>query len=101
MTGKQLTAYTLIGTLAGLGIVEIRSFITKEEGDTISSRLADTIDQYPVVAGVITGVVAHCCTPTRIPDEPLPWWRNRTVAFMSGAILGLTWCRYDKKRPRN
>lgn len=92
-------------TLAGLGVagaallyVEARALKSKESGDTISAVSAGAIRDYPVLAGLGTATLVHFCTPTREPNEPLPWWQRAPLALAAGALLGLSWIRYDKRR---
>jgi hypothetical protein len=99
MSTIRQTLWVLGGAGLALAIQEALAIVSREEGDTISARGAEAIRQYPVVAGLAVATVVHMATPTRRPDEPLPWWRRSTVAMIGGAMLGATWCRYDRSRP--
>jgi hypothetical protein len=96
--GKKITLKALGISALILAFAEINAIINNEEGDTISARLHDVVIDYPVVAGLLVAPVVHFCTPTTDSNKVSPWWQGTSIAILGGALLGLSWRRYDRSR---
>jgi MYXO-CTERM domain-containing protein len=55
--------------------------------------MADTIADYPVVAGLLAAPLVHFCTPA--DESPAPRWKI-AAGLLGGVLLGLAWSRRDR-----
>lgn len=95
--GRKLTLGGLVVGGAALLYVEIRALRSKESGDTISACVAEAAASYPVILPLMIAPVVHFATPTREPEEALPWWQGVWMAIVVGIGLGWVWPRYDRR----